>query len=304
MQSNQPYDAAHGEGTPRTRIILVTGLSGAGKSSALKAMEDLGYDAIDNLPLSLLPQLLEPQEGILHAAQKALAVGVDSRTRAFNADSFAQRVDELRRRGGLDVKLLFFDCSDEILRRRFTETRRPHPLASGEGVMEGVATERRMMETLRKRADYVFDTSDYTGHDLRRLLSGHFAQGEPQRMMVSVTSFSFRQGVPREADILFDVRFLANPYYVESMRAKTGRDADVAAFIAKDPTFAPFFESMHALVISTLPHYQREGKAYLTLAFGCTGGRHRSVYVAERMADVLQKAGFQVNLRHRDAESP
>ena len=289
------------QGAETTWVLLVTGLSGAGKSTALKAIEDLGYDAVDNLPLPLLKSLFESPDNYKRAGSKgAIAIGLDTRTRAFDPDSFEQHLNELTARPDLEVKVVFLECGDEMLRRRFTETRRPHPLAGGGGVMAGVAAERKLLDPLKERADYVFDTTDLTSHDLRRLLAGHFRLDANRGMTLSVVSFSYRLGLPREADLLFDVRFLANPHYVAELQPLTGHDPAVGAFIARDPAYNEFFDGVTKLVLSLLPHYQREGKSYLTLAFGCTGGRHRSVFLAEQVANVLSDKGYAVTLSHRD----
>jgi UPF0042 nucleotide-binding protein len=295
--------ATVGQESERTRVLLITGMSGAGKSTALKAIEDLGYDAVDNLPLPLLRHLFESPDNYRRTDSRgAIAIGLDTRTRAFNPETFERRFAELTRRDDLDVKVIFLDSSDEMLRRRFTETRRPHPLAGGGGVMAGVAAERKLLAPLRERADHVFDTTDLTAHDLRRLLAGHFRLDANRTMTISLVSFSYRLGLPRESDILFDVRFLANPHYVESLRPLTGHDPEVGTFIARDPAYKEFFDGVTKLVLSLLPHYQREGKSYLTLAFGCTGGRHRSVFLAEQVANVLSEAGYAVTVSHRDTD--
>jgi RNase adapter protein RapZ len=286
-----------------TRVLLVTGLSGAGKSTALKAIEDLGYDAVDNLPLPLLPTLFQSPDNYSRTGSRgAIAIGLDTRTRAFDPEAFERHLDALKSRDDLRVEVIFLESGDEMLRRRFTETRRPHPLAGGGGVMAGVTAERTLLAPLKERADHVFDTTDLTAHDLRRLLSGHFRIDQNRGMTISVVSFSSRLGLPREADLLFDVRFLANPYYVESLRPLSGHDTEVGAFIAHDPAYREFFDGVTKLVLSLLPHYQREGKAYLTLAFGCTGGRHRSVYLAEQVAAVLSDKGYAVTVSHRDTD--
>jgi UPF0042 nucleotide-binding protein len=286
-----------------TRVLLVTGLSGAGKSTALKAIEDLGYDAVDNLPLPLLESLFESPDNYKRAgSQGAIAIGLDTRTRAFDPDSFEHHLNELTARPDLEVKVVFLECGDEMLRRRFTETRRPHPLAGGAGVMSGVTAERQLLAPLKERADYIFDTTDLTAHNLRRLLAGHFRLDVNHGMTISVVSFSYRLGLPREADLLFDVRFLANPHYVADLQPLTGHDPAVGEFIAQDPAYKEFFDGVTKLVLSLLPHYQREGKSYLTLAFGCTGGRHRSVFLAEQVANVLSDKGYAVTLSHRDTD--
>lgn len=278
------------------RFLIVTGLSGAGKSSALNVLEDLGYDVVDNLPLRLMAGL------VLAGAQSPapLAVGVDSRTQGFTAEAFVEAVDHLAQRGDLSVELVFLDCDQEVLGRRFTETRRRHPLAIDRPVSDGILRERRLMGPVRGRADYVIDSSRLSVTELRRLVEGHFALEERDRLRVFVNSFAFREGLPREADLVIDVRFLANPHYVERLRSKTGRDPEVVAYIENDPDFAGFFDRLCAMLEPLLPRYADEGKRYLTIAIGCTGGRHRSVAVAEMLGRRLQELEYAVDIAHRD----
>ncbi|MHA1567883.1 MAG: RNase adapter RapZ [Alphaproteobacteria bacterium] len=278
------------------RVLLVTGISGAGKTSVLKALEDMGYEAVDNIPLSLMSSLVRPSSSL----GSPLAIGVDIRTRDFGAESFMRELDELIRGSGNDVQLVFIDCDDEILRRRYSETRRRHPLAADRPVLDGIAHERGLIAPLRDRADVVIDTSNLSLGELRQRLEGHFALHVTPGLAISVVSFSYRQGLPREADLVFDVRFLANPHYQDALRPMTGRDEAVAEFIAADPDFTGFFETVVALLARLIPRYHLEGKSYLTVAVGCTGGRHRSVYVAERLNEWLCAEGHRVSLAHRD----
>jgi UPF0042 nucleotide-binding protein len=280
-----------------TRILLVTGMSGAGKTAALKGVEDMGFEAVDNLPLSFLSSIVNATP----AGGRALAIGIDIRTRDFAVEPLVAEIDALMARPELKVSLLFLDCEDEVLRRRFSETRRRHPLAADRPVTDGIERERRLVTPLRDRADVVIDTSNLPLPDLRRQLSGHFALDVESGLALFVTSFSYRHGIPREADLVFDVRFLDNPHYDERLRPMTGADPSVAAFIERDPGFAPFFAALTALLEPLLPRYAREGKSYLTIAFGCTGGRHRSVFLAERLAGWLSERGHHVGLAHRDA---
>lgn len=286
-----------------TRVVLVTGMSGAGRSSALKVLEDLGYEAIDNLPLSLLGRLLFREEETGETMGSALAIDVDIRTRGFQPETFVAALASLAERSDLDVTLVFFDCDDDILSRRFTETRRRHPLAEDRPLSDGINHERALIAPVRERADLVVDTSQLNLPELRALLKGHFGLAHGPGLALSVMSFSYSRGVPRDADLVFDARFLSNPHYVEGLRHLSGVDAKVEAHIMADPAFAPFFDSLSALLISLLPHYAREGKMYLTIAFGCTGGLHRSVYLAERIASVLERGGWPVTVRHRDLEA-
>jgi UPF0042 nucleotide-binding protein len=279
------------------QIVVVTGMSGAGRTSALKALEDLGYEAVDNLPVGLFSRLLHPDGGI----DRRIAVGVDTRTRAFDPGDLLATIARLRRRQ-VPVALLYLEADDETLLRRFTETRRRHPLAADRPVADGIARERQIMAPLKAAADLVVDTSGLALPALRGLLAGHFGTRAGGGLLVSVVSFGFRAGLPREADLVFDVRFLANPHYVPELRAGTGRDPAVAAHIRSDPFYPAFEDMLERFVTELLPRYQREGRSYLTIAIGCTGGRHRSVFVAERLAARLAAQGWQTEVRHRDLE--
>lgn len=280
-------------------LVLVTGLSGAGRSTALNALEDEGFEAIDNLPLRLLKPLIDGGA----ETNQPLAVAVDVRSPSFSVDDFLAATDTLRSDEGLSVSLVFLDCEADTLQRRFTETRRPHPLAREGTLVESIKAERGLMLSIRARADLVIDTTHMTGAELRRDLAGHLAPADSPRLSVFVTSFSYRMGLPRNADLVFDVRFLSNPHYVESLRSLTGRDEDVAAHIIKDARFQTFFDRLGELVLDLLPAYADEGKRYLTIAIGCTGGRHRSVFVAERLAALLSEGGRRVSLQHRELAS-
>jgi RNase adapter protein RapZ len=259
----------------------------------------MGYEAFDNLPLSLVPALIESAA----ADAPAIAVGADLRTRGFAIETMLETLDDVVGRTARELEVLFIDCDDERLERRYTETRRPHPLAGDRPVMDGIRLERRVVSALRDRADLVIDTSNLTAAELKRLLTGHFVL-ENAGLRVFITSFAYRQGIPRDADLIFDVRFLENPHYVPELRPLTGRDPPVAAHIERDPDFLPFFTGLWRLLQPLLPRYEREGKTYLTIGVGCTGGRHRSVYVAERLAAQLRAAGSRVELSHRDLPSP
>jgi len=288
----------------RTRVVMVTGMSGAGKSTALKILEDFGYEAVDNIPLPLLANLLEgarapgaaPRDG-------ALAADVDIRTRDFTAERFIAELRPLLARDDLDVRLLYLNCDDEVLARRYTETRRRHPLAEDRPLMDGIHLERELIARLRDRADTAIDTTRLSPTELRRLLAGYFRLEGGPALSLSLVSFAYRRGLPREADLVFDVRFLANPHYERKLRPLDGRDRDVGAFVANDSAFPGFFDSLERMVLALLPRYEREGKTYLTIAVGCTGGRHRTVFVVERLAAALGAADRVVVVRHRDIGS-
>jgi UPF0042 nucleotide-binding protein len=289
--------------TLRRPFVIITGMSGGGRSTALHALEDFGYVAVDNVPLPLLGDLMRSTAGSPGEMAAPLAFGIDTRTYGFDAHDLARRVQELRLRADLAPRLLYLDCDTETLQRRYTESRRPHPMAPDRPVIDGIAEERSMIGRLRDSADLVVDTSMLTPHQFKQLLLGHFALGAAAGMRISVMSFSYRRGVPREADLVFDVRFLKNPHYVPALKPLTGLDADVAAFIETDPDYGPFIDRLEGLIGPLLPRFDAEGKSYLTIAIGCTGGRHRSVAVAKRLADWLRKAGRSVSLSHRDTDA-
>ncbi|SDH14016.1 RNase adapter RapZ [Roseospirillum parvum] len=293
-------DSPPTEDTAARRVVMLTGLSGAGMTSSLKALEDLGFECVDNLPLSLLGGLIVA-EGGLH---RPLAVGVDVRTRGFDVALVLNSLAALATSPELDLDLLFLDCDDAELARRFTETRRRHPLAAGRPLADGIKLERQLMAPLKERADVVFDTSDLPPGELKRMLESRFGRGPEGRMTTFVTSFGFKVGPPREADLVFDVRFLNNPHYDPALKPLTGHDPAVGAFVAADPDFAPFLERLVGFVEPLLPRYRAEGKSYLTIAVGCTGGRHRSVFVAETLGRRLAEAGHDIRLRHRDLPTP
>lgn len=291
---------AAGKRRPRApfRVMIVTGMSGAGRSSALKALEDMGYEAVDNLPLSLLTSLV----GQGRTLRRPLAVGVDIRNRDFDVANFRDAIATLKGRDGLEVRSVFLDCDDEVLRRRYAETRHRHPLAADRPLADGIRHERRLLSPIRGHVDTVVDTTSLGPGQLREMLHGDLGLKTDRGVAIFVTSFSYRYGLPREADLVFDVRFLANPHYDPKLQPLTGRDRKVARFIAGDPGFAPFFDGVTALLEPLLPRFEREGKSYLTIGIGCTGGRHRSVFVAERLASWLNGRGQRVTLHHRDID--
>lgn len=286
----------------RRPFVLITGMSGAGRATALHALEDLGYVAVDNVPLPLLGDLVRSTSGSLGEIAAPLAFGVDTRTYGFDPHDLVRRLRELRLRTDLAPRLLFLDADTETLRRRYTETRRPHPLAPDRPVSDGIADERQTIGWLRDSADVSIDTSALTPHQFKQLLAGHFDIGRHAGMRISVMSFSFRRGLPREADLVFDVRFLKNPHYDPKLKPMTGIDPEVVSFIATDPDYEPFMGRLEGMIGPLLPRFDAEGKSYLTIAVGCTGGRHRSVAIAERLAGWLRDAGRSVTLGHRDVD--
>lgn len=282
----------------KRKVILVTGLSGAGLSTALKSLEDMGYTAVDNIPLALVGPLLKQKEG----QGKPLALGIDTRTWDFSPAAFLKKLSELRKDKHLKTRLVFINCQDNILQQRFTETRRVHPLAVDRPVSDGVILERQLLNPVRKAADDVIDTSDIKAHELRRLMEGYFKLAGDPGLLIAVTSFGFRNGVPREADLVFDVRFLDNPHWDPQLRPLSGLDAPVANKIRGDKAYKGFSKQLRALLEPLLPRYDHEGKNYLTIAVGCTGGRHRSVFVADEIYRWLRKKGYNAAVRHRDLE--
>lgn len=277
-------------------VVIVTGMSGAGRSTALKALEDLGYEAVDNLPISLLSSLLTPGTG----GGRPLAIGVDARTRDFGAAPFLEELDGLIRMEAFRVRLLFLDCDSEVLQRRFSETRRRHPVAPDRRITDGITHERSLLAPLRDRADEVIDTTDMAVGELKRLLDSNYALERAPGLAVFVTSFAYRHGLPHEADLVFDVRFLQNPHYVDGLREQSGLDKPVGDFIEQDPDLEGYFRHLTELLEPLLPRFSAEGKSYLTIAVGCTGGKHRSVYTAERLGTWLKEKGERVSVNHRD----
>lgn len=286
------------------QILLVTGMSGAGKSTVLRTLEDLGWEVVDNLPLLLLNRLLDtaPAEGD-DDGDRPLAIGIGTRTRGFDADSIVRRIKKLRDDRGHDIGTLYLDCSGFELDRRYNETRRRHPLAQDRPARQGIARERELLEPLRRWANRLIDTSNMSGNELAQQIRSTFSGeglGEPT---LSVMSFGFARGLPPNADLVFDMRFLRNPHWVESLRPGTGRDPDVAAYVAADPAYPEALTRIEDLLLLLLPRYRAEGKSYVTIALGCTGGRHRSVHVAERVAARLRDAGFSPTVAHRDLQT-
>ncbi len=291
----------------RPLVLIVTGMSGAGRSTAINALEDLGYEPLNNFPLALLETVIAPvaqpaQPGAAGAVQRPIAFGIETRTRGFSTRALTACLDMLRSRFRLGALLVFLDCADEVLVARFSETRRRHPLAPAEDPATGVARERAILEEVRARADVVIDTTGMTPHQLKQELGNRFAQGYAAGLSVSVQSFSYKRGAPHDADMVLDCRFLRNPYWDESLRALDGTDERIQSFVSADPMFWPFFDKLSELTLMLLPAYKAEGKAYFSIALGCTGGRHRSVSVTQMLAGRIERAGWPVAVRHRELE--
>ncbi len=282
------------------RVVILTGVSGSGKSTALRALEDAGWYCVDNLPVVLLGKLVELSQQAGGRVPR-LALVVDARDVRFLPEA-PRSIEEVRRLG-TRVDVLFLDASDESLVRRYSETRRRHPMA-GEGgsVPEGIAAERRALEPLKGLAGEVLDTTEMNVHDLKRTVLSRFAEGGPARLGVTVVSFGFRNGIPAHADMVLDVRFLPNPYFVPELRPLAGTDAPVSDFVLRRPDAQAFLQMLADLGAFLLPRYAAEGKSYLTVAVGCTGGRHRSVAIAEELARRLRQGGTAVRVWHRDVD--
>jgi RNase adapter protein RapZ len=282
----------------KPRVVIVTGLSGSGRSTAIHMLEDLGFYCIDNLPVVLMPRFLELCDGLGEGINR-IAFGIDLRERAFFQE-LPDVIDQARRQGH-HVELLFLDAADEVLVRRFSETRRPHPLAEGGSPVDGIRRERERLATIRPGVDRVLDTSALTVHQLREELTRVYADyGALEGMSVFLSSFGYKFGVPTDADMVLDVRFLPNPFFVEELRAHSGLEQPVVDYVLARPETKEFLEHTQSLLHFLLPRYLHEGKAYFTLSVGCTGGRHRSVALAEEIGRRLIAAGYRVQVRHRD----
>lgn len=277
-------------------VVLVTGPSGAGRTTAIHALEDLGYETIDNLPMSLLPRVLEgPPVG-------PLALGCDPRTRGFSVPEVLAAAERRWGPAGLVPVVLYIDCAPAVLVRRYSETRRRHPSSPDTQPLVGIEREVAMLAPLRARADVLIDTSAMSPHDLRAEIARHFGREGSGELAVTLQSFGFKRGTPTGVDMMVDVRFLRNPHWERELRPLDGRDPPVAEHVAQDPNWAPFVARLEDMLLFLLPAYRSEGKSYFTLAVGCTGGRHRSVMVVERLAKALAQAGWRVSIRHRDLE--
>ncbi len=277
------------------RIVFVTGPSGAGRSSALNVLEDAGFEVIDNLPMRLIPVLFEEPD-----QTRPLALGIDARNRDFSTNSVIDWLGRLSTRPGVVAELLFLDCSTDVLLHRFSETRRRHPMAPVDRPADGVQAELELLGPLRARADVLIDTSGLNVHELRAEVEHWFAPGGKRHLSVTVQSFSYKRGLPRSVDMVYDCRFLKNPYWEPSLRSFNGTDVQVAKYVATDPRYAEFSQKVLDMSLLILPACQEEGKSHFSIAFGCTGGQHRSVTLAESHALQLADAGWQVSIRHRE----
>lgn len=282
----------------KRKIVIITGLSGSGKSTVARTLEDAGFFCVDNLPVDLLPKLLELSDSLAEELTR-LALVIDLRQRKFfpRYPTILDSLDLL----DTSLEILFVDARDEVLIRRYSETRRQHPLAPAGNVLEGIKRERQELKEIRDRADWVIDTSDMTVHQLREEIKRVFATAPGDALKITVESFGFGKGLPMESDLVLDVRFMPNPYFVEELKAKDGRDSEVADWVFSHETARKFMEKLADMLLFLLPLYMKEGKQYLTIAVGCTGGRHRSVVVAEYVSRFLVERGYKgVELRHRE----
>lgn len=280
----------------RRELVILTGLSGSGKLSALKAFEDLGFYAVDNLPIELLPSFAEL---VLQSVEITRAALVIDAREGRGLERFPSILKDLRRK--LSVKVVYLEASKPALLRRFSETRRPHPLGQGEMVSKGIQAEHKLFEPVRKAADVVIDTTNFNVHELRAYIQNQFRRdSKGDGLLVSSISFGYKHGVPLEADLVFDVRFLPNPHFVPEFRKLTGRDKKVVAYLNKFPQTKEFLDRVTDLLLFLLPYYIHEGKSYLTIAFGCTGGQHRSVMIAEEIRRRLAEKSYQAKTSHRD----
>jgi len=285
------------------RILLVTGLSGAGKSTVLKTLEDLGWETVDNLPLSLLDPLLATPPSAGAERGRPLALGLDSRTRGFKAERLVKQIGQVAKGQGRSIETLYLDCGSVELIRRYSETRRRHPLAPDRPAVDGIAEERELTAPLKRWADHIVDTTDSDVNALQQQIRDRFGS-DTNAPTLTIMSFGFARGVPRNADIVLDMRFLRNPHWEKELRDLTGLDEAVGAHIARDEAYEEALGKIEDLILTLLPRYRAEGKSYVSIAFGCTGGRHRSVHVAERVAARLRAAGFSPSLDHRDLATP
>lgn len=291
-------------GSGPQRILLVTGLLGAGKTTALRTLEDLGWEAIDNFPIRLLDRLLETEPGSARMESGApMAIGFDTRTRGFDPARTIQLVKKLSQRKDIEVTTLFLDCGGAELERRYNETLRRHPMSEDKPASTGIMAERELLEPLRRWADVVISTTSFTSNDLQQAIRDQFGDVTAAAPTLTISSFGFSRGTPPLADLVFDMRFLANPHWVDELRPQTGQDPAVGDYIRQDPAFDEAFQRIRDLLLLLLPRYRQQGKAYVHVAFGCTGGKHRSVFMAEQIASALRAEGFSPTLLHRNLAS-
>lgn len=286
------------------KILLVTGVSGAGKTTVLKTLEDLGWEAVDNFPINLAGQLLKiPASGGEDGPNIPLALGFDSRTRGFDAEALIRQIKHLQNQPKLNILTLFLDCAGVEIERRYAETRRRHPMAQDRPAMDGIAIDRTLMEPFQRWAENVIDTSKLSAHDLQQVIRERYSSETSPHSIITVTSFGYSRGVPHNADLVFDLRFLRNPHWDSALRPLTGLDASVSEYVAADPEYDEAMHKIRELLRFLLPLYDAQGKAYVNIAFGCTGGRHRSVHVAEKFGNWLREDGFALTVSHRNLTS-
>lgn len=296
MTEKKSPSARHKKPVRKPEVVVITGLSGSGKGSVLKALEDLGYYSVDNLPVDLIPKFAELTRDNSNIAAAALVVDIRE---GEGLKRFPGVYSSIR--GSVNTRLIFLEAEDEAIIRRFSETRRPHPLGNDRSISKSIVSERNQLAIIRGMADLIINTSKFTVHELRRFIGEQFSKESDQsKIMVYVTSFGFRNGLPPESDLVFDVRFLPNPNYIPQFKDLTGRNPQVAKYIRSFPQTVEFIQRITDLLVYLLPHYIREGKSYLTIAFGCTGGQHRSVMIADQVRKNLDAAGFNTRVSHRD----
>lgn len=279
----------------KPKVIFVTGFSGAGRSTALKILEDIGFEVFDNIPLNIVGSLIHAEGDARH-----VAIGIDTRTRYFTAEKLTEEIAALNEEGLYDARLVFISADETALQKRFSETRRRHPMASDRSVIDGIRLEAEILMPLLGEADYLVETTDYSVHDLRDDLQHKFAGSHINNMLVTIKSFGFKKGLPRDVDTVFDVRFLRNPHWDKALRPLTGQYDKVGAYILDDEDFEAFWQHTTNMIDLLLPRYKKEGKSYFTIGFGCMGGKHRSVFCAERLATYLQDKPYVINTQHRD----
>ena len=281
----------------KIRLIMVSGPAGAGRSTAIRSLEDLGFEAIDNLPLDLVKSVLEPKR-----VSAKIAIGLDTRSRDFSVESLLGLLKFLSELHNVDFQLLYVSCTMEVLLRRYSETRRRHPLSNGNSPHEGIEKELILLEPIRNKADILIETAELTPHELKSTIRKLFLKAEGNLLSVSLKSFSYKRGLPRGADMVLDCRFLKNPHWEEKLRKKTGLEADVSKFVESDPKFTEYIQHVKKLLLFLLPLFKEEGKSSVEIGFGCTGGIHRSVAVTETVAKELADSGWNVSIKHREIE--